>query len=119
MKHNQKNSPSSHEPSKREGAPLTDKLLTAISRHLNQDHQEDLLACAKTAADVNWAKQASLTQLKSTGMTINVRGANQVQSVQIDFIESPKGVLALRRLLAKMIHESRAQLGWPSSIDDD
>ena len=107
---------------KRNGAPLTDKLLLAITRHLNQDHLEDILACAKVAPSkdrgIEWAEQASIAQLDATGMTLEVTGLGQRQSLRIDFSEPAQGVLSLRRLLAKMITESRAQLGWRAAIDD-
>ena len=35
----------------RHGAPLTDKLLAGVTQHLNQDHHEDLLACALSGAE--------------------------------------------------------------------
>ena len=106
----------------RDGAPLTDKLLLAITRHLNQDHLEDILACAKTVPPtdraMDWAEQASITQLDATGMTLEVTGHDQTQSLRIDFLEPARGVLSLRRLLAELITESRAQLGWSAAIDD-
>lgn len=102
----------------RDGAPLTDKLLTAVVRHLNQDHLEDILACAKAAVPMDWAEQASITQLEATGMELEVTSSSQVQSLRIDFPEPAKGVLSLRRLLGEMITQSRTQLGWSAAIDD-
>ncbi len=102
----------------RDGAPLSDKLLTAISRHLIQDHLEDLLACARVAAPVDWAVQASLIHLDADGMTIEVSGNDKRQSLRIDFPERAKGVLSLRQRLSDMITESRSQLGWPAAEDD-
>ncbi len=103
----------------RDGAPLSDKLLAAIARHLNQDHLKDILACARATAAIDWAEQASLIHLDAAGMNIEVRGYNNVQSLRIDFPEPAKGVLSLRRLLSDMITESRAQLGWPIARDDE
>ncbi len=107
---------------KRDGAPLTDKLLTAIARHLNQDHLEDLLACAKTSAPKEWAEdlieQASIAKLDPAGMELEITGSSQRQSLRIDFPEPAKGVLSLKRCLGTLITESRAQLGWVAATDD-
>ncbi len=97
----------------RDGAPLSDKLLIAITRHLNQEHLEDILACARATAAIDWAMQASLTHLDAAGMNIEVSGCDQAQSLRIDFPEPAKGVLSLRRLLSNIITESRAQLDCP------
>lgn len=102
----------------RDGAPLSDKLLAAIARHLNQDHQEDLLACARASAPVDWAMQARLIHLDAAGMTIEISDCNNSQSLKINFPERAKGVLSLRRLLGAMIAESRSQLGWPAARED-
>lgn len=102
----------------RDGAPLSDKLLVAITRHLNQDHLEDILACARATAAIDWAVQASLTHLDAAGMNIEVSGCNNVQSLRIDFPEPAKGVLSLQRRLSGLITESRAQLSCPATRDD-
>ncbi|EDX84614.1 hypothetical protein S7335_2311 [Synechococcus sp. PCC 7335] len=80
------------------------------------------MACAKAVPPkdraMDWAEQASIAQLDAAGMTLEVTGPNQSQSLRIDFLEPAQGVLSLRCLLAEMITESRAQLGWSAAIDD-
>ncbi len=96
---------------KGDGAPLTDKLLAAIANHLNQDHCEDLLACAK-AANADWAEQAKVLSLGASGINLEVSGDGQTQPLRIDFSEPANGVLDLKRILGGVIAESRAHLGW-------
>ncbi len=96
--------------SERDGAPLTDKLLASIARHLNQDHLEDLLACAKATAD--WAEQARITNLDAAGITLEVSNSSNAQCLRLNFPTTAKGVLSFKRLLGAMIASSRAQLGW-------
>ncbi|MGG6242498.1 DUF2470 domain-containing protein [Nodosilinea sp. AN01ver1] len=94
-----------------DGAPLTDKLLTAIANHLNQDHREDLLACAKVA-NLDWANEVRVVSLDAAGITLEAIGGDTVQPLRVDFPAPANGVLALKRTLEAKITESRAQLGW-------
>lgn len=103
--------------SQSDGAPLTDKLLNAIANHLNQDHLEDLLACAK-AANLDWVEQARIINLDAAGVDLEARGSGHVQSLRLDFPTPAKGVLAFKRTLGAMITESRAKLGWAAAVDD-
>lgn len=96
---------------KGDGAPLTDKLLVAIATHLNQDHREDLLACAK-ATHLDWAAQAKVLRLDAAGIQLEVSGDGRTQPLRIDFSEPANGVLAFKRILGEVIATSRAQLGW-------
>lgn len=91
----------------RNGAPLTERLQTSIANHLNEDHLDDLLLCAKANADVDWAEQAKVIGLNAVGIDLEVRGGNHVQSLHLAFPESAQGVLALKRILENMIVESR------------
>ena len=100
-------------PPEGEGAPLTDKLLTAITQHLNQDHLEDMLACAQAAAGLDWAEQAKVMSLDAAGINLSVRGECKEQSIRIEFPVAAKGVLGVRRILGSMIAESRTKLDWP------
>lgn len=103
----------------RDGAPLTDKLLAAIARHLNQDHLEDMLACAKASASLDWAEQARVDALDAAGITLEVSdGGDTVQSLRLDFPTPAQGVLSLRRILGALISESRSELGWTATVDD-
>ena len=102
----------------RDGAPLTDKLLAAVTRHLNHDHFEDLLACAKATASWDWAEQARVVGLDAAGMDLEVRNSNHVQCLRLDFPKPAKGVLSLRRALGIIMTESRAKLGWAAATDD-
>jgi hypothetical protein len=101
----------------KDGAPLTDKLLAAISNHLNQDHLDDLLACAK-AAHLDWAEQARVLSLDAAGVNLQVVGKGDVQQLRINFPAPAKGVLAFKRMLGALITESRAQLGWAAAVND-
>lgn len=96
----------------KDGAPLTDKLLGAIVRHLNQDHLEDILACAKAHAGGDWIEEAIVVSLDATHLNLEVRGEGKVESLCIDFPTPATGVLALRRILGGVIAESRGKLGW-------
>lgn len=91
-----------------DGAPLTDKLLSAIARHLNQDHQEDLLACAR-AANLDWAEQAKIVALDDKGINLEASGNGNLQPLRLDFPVPAKGVLAFKRALGALIAESRSQ----------
>jgi hypothetical protein len=102
-----------------DGAPLTEKLFSAITNHLNQDHQEDLLACAQAGAAIEWAEHARAIGLDATGIDLEVSNNQQVQPLRLDFPAPAKGVLSLRRTLGTMIRESRAKLGWAEAVDDD
>ena len=106
-------------PHDHDGALLNDKLLASIIQHLNQDHFEDLLACAKASEPLEWAEQAKVTHLDTSGITIEVSNNLNAQSVRLEFPTTARGVLSLRRLLGAMIAESRAKLGWPVAIDSD
>jgi len=103
--------------SARNGAPLTDKLLDAIATHLNQDHREDMLACAQ-AAGLHWADQARVIRLDAAGITLEVCNGDRVESLRLDFPAPAQGVLAFKRTLGALIIESRAKLGWPAVVDD-
>lgn len=100
-----------HPPTPKNGAPLTDKLLAAIANHLNQEHREDLLACAR-AANLDWAEQARVLSLDAAGVNLEVVGKEELQPLRIDFPETANGVLALKRTLGALITESYIQLGW-------
>ena len=104
--------------SERDGAPLTDKLASSIARHLNQDHVEDLLACAKATASLDWAEQARITNLDGAGITLEVSNSSNAQCLRLDFPTTAKGVLSFKRLLGATIAESRAKLGWSAAVDD-
>ncbi|PSN13053.1 hypothetical protein C7271_22940 [filamentous cyanobacterium CCP5] len=92
-----------------DGAPLTEKLLTAIAHHLNQDHREDLLACAR-ANDLNWASEVRVVSLDAAGIVLEAIDGNTVQPLRLNFPTPVNGVLALKRILEARIAESRAQL---------
>lgn len=94
--------------SKGNGAPLTDKLLTAIAQHLNKDHSEDLLACAK-AANLDWAEHVSVITLDASAIQLGVSGDGQTQPLRIDFPEKANGVLNLKKILGEVITKSRSQ----------
>ncbi|ERN43020.1 protein of unknown function (DUF2470) [Rubidibacter lacunae KORDI 51-2] len=98
------------------GAPLTDKLLTAIANHLNQEHRDDLLAFAQ-AANLDWAEQAQVLTLDTAGVNLEVVGKGEVQHLRIDFPEPANGVLAFKRSFGVLIAKSRAQLGLPTLED--
>ncbi|NEQ98511.1 MAG: DUF2470 domain-containing protein [Cyanothece sp. SIO2G6] len=102
----------------RDGAPLKEKLLASITRHLNQDHMEDLLACAQANASVDWAEQAKVIHLDAAGITIEVSNHQNIQSVHLEFPAPAKGVLSLKRLTTTMVTESRAKLGWPKAANE-
>lgn len=104
--------------SERDGAPLTDKLLANIAKHLNQDHLDDLLACAQ-AADLNWVEQARVVKLDAAGIDLEISGGGKAQPLRLDFPMPAKGVLSLRRSLGAMITESRVQLGWAAAVEND
>jgi len=103
---------------KRDGAPLTDKLASSIARHLNQDHVEDLLACAKATASLDWADRARITKLDAAGITLEVSNSSNAQSLRLDFPTTARGVLSFKRLLGETIASSRAKLGWAAAVDD-
>jgi hypothetical protein len=100
-----------------DGAPLTDKLLTAIANHLNHDHGEDLLACARVT-NLDWAEQARVINLDGAGITLEVSGNGNTQSLRLDFPTPANGVLAFKRTLGTIIAQNRAQLGWSDVVDD-
>jgi hypothetical protein len=104
---------------KRDGAPLTDKLLSAVARHLNDDHLEDLLACAKASGGCDWAEQAKVLNLEATGIELEVARDRRVEAIRLDFPETARGVLSLRDTLATLIGDSRRQLGWAEAVDED
>ena len=103
---------SSETAQERDGAPLTDKLLAGITQHLNQDHPEDLLACAKATAGFDWVEQVKITQLEATGITLEVSNSSKVQPLRLDFPTPAKGMLSLKRVVDVMVMESRTKLGW-------
>lgn len=102
----------------RDGAPLTDKLLEAIANHLNQDHSEDLLACAQ-ASNLEWAMQARVIHLDAAGITLEASGDDKVQFVRIDFPQPAQGVLSFKRILGALIDKSRTQLGWAATNEEN
>ncbi|MEM6427458.1 MAG: DUF2470 domain-containing protein [Cyanobacteria bacterium J06635_15] len=106
------------QPPEGDGAPLTDKLLTAIAQHLNRDHLDDMLACAKGAADLDWAEQVKVISLDAAGINLEVSGGGQVKTVRIEFPVPAKGVLGFQRIVGVMIAESRAKLGWAAADED-
>lgn len=105
--------------SMRDGALLSDKLLVSVSRHITQEHSEDILACAKANSTTAWAEQANITDLSATGMTIEASDRSRVESFRVDFPELAKGLFALRRMYIDIVNESRVQLGWPVIEDDE
>jgi hypothetical protein len=99
-----------NQPSNRgDGAPLTDKLLEAIANHLNQDHSNDLLACAKSS-HLEWAEEARVAYLDAAGITLEVYGKGNRQSLRLDFSIPVKEVLAFKQSLGTLIAEKRALL---------
>lgn len=109
---------SSESTQEQKGAPLNDKLLASITQHLNQDHLEDLLACAKATEGFNWVEQVKVTQLEATGVTLDVNDSTQEQSLQLDFPTTAEGVMSLQRIMVAMFMESRAKLGWDAAVDN-
>lgn len=95
-----------------QGALLNEKLLAKIVAHLNEDHLEDMLACAKVKGGLDWAAQATVVSLDATGINLDVCGFEKRQSLRLEFPNHVEGVLSLRRTLENMITESRAQLAW-------
>lgn len=100
-----------------DGAPLTDKLLGAIANHLNHDHCDDLLACAR-AAHLDWAEQARVTHLDAAGITLEVSGNGNTQSLRLDFSTPANGVLAFKRSLGALIAQNGAQLDQHQRLGD-
>ncbi|AFZ42416.1 hypothetical protein PCC7418_0177 [Halothece sp. PCC 7418] len=100
-----------------QGAPLNEKLLAKISAHLNEDHLDDLLACARVMGGLTWAEQATVVSLDTTGINLDVSGCEKRQSLRLEFPTHVEGVLSLRRTLENMITESRAQLSWQAKQD--
>jgi hypothetical protein len=100
------------------GAPLTDKLLVSIAKHLNKDHLEDMLACARGIAGLDWVEQARVVSLDVAGVDLEVIGADKVQPLRLDFPVPANGVLAFKRMMGEMITEGRAKLGWVVAVDD-
>ena len=102
-----------------DGAPLTDKLRVAIAKHLNQDHLEDMLACVKGIAGLDWAEQAQVVGLDAAGIDLAVSGGGNAQTVRIDFPSPANGVLAFQRIVGALIAEGRTELGWEVAADDN
>ncbi|MEM9539004.1 MAG: DUF2470 domain-containing protein [Cyanobacteria bacterium P01_E01_bin.42] len=94
----------------RDGAPLTARLQGAIAKHLNDDHLEEMLICAKANADVDWAEEVKVLGVDALGVDLEVKGGDRLQSLRLTFPESAKGVLGLRRTLEKTIAESRDKI---------
>jgi hypothetical protein len=105
-------------PSGGDGAPLTDKLLVSIAKHLNKDHLEDMLACAKGIAGLDWVEQARVVSLDVDGVELEVIGAGKVQPLRLDFPVPASGVLAFKHMVGEMIAQGRAKLGWVVAADD-
>lgn len=106
------------QPSNRgDGAPLTDKLLGAIANHLNHDHCNDLLSCAR-AAKLDWAEQARVTHLDAAGITLEVSGNGNTQPLRLDFSTPANGVLAFKRSLGALIAQNRAQSEQQPGLGD-
>ncbi|NJN61047.1 MAG: DUF2470 domain-containing protein [Coleofasciculaceae cyanobacterium RL_1_1] len=103
----------------RDGAPLNDKLLSALAAHLNDDHRDDLLACAKALKGCHWADCAEIKRLEATGVDLEVSNESRVEFIRLDFPETAQGVLALKSILGGLIRDSRAQLGWSPASEQD
>lgn len=103
----------------RDGAPLNEKLLASLAIHLNDDHRNDLLACAKASTDCHWANNAEIKHLDATGVDLEVSNESRVESVRVNFPETAGGVLAFKSILGGLIRDSRAQLGWEPAIEED
>ncbi|NEO25691.1 MAG: DUF2470 domain-containing protein [Kamptonema sp. SIO4C4] len=101
-----------------EGAPLNEKLLAKIVAHLNQDHREDMLACARVMGNLDWAERVTVMSLDASGIHLDVSGYGKQQSLPLAFPSPVGGVLSLRRTLERMITESRTQLGWGVGNDE-
>ena len=101
-----------------DGAPLNDKLLLSITNHLNKDHLEDMLACAKGVGGLDWVEQAKVTSLDAAGINLEVSGANKIQPLRLDFPQPAGGVLASKRMLGAMIAQGRSKLGWEKAVDE-
>jgi hypothetical protein len=97
----------SNSKSSSQGAPLREKLLANIAAHLNDDHRDDLLACAKVKGKLDWAEEVTVTSLDGTGIHLDVRGGGKRQSLRLEFPSEVHGVLGLRSALETMINESR------------
>jgi putative heme iron utilization protein len=105
--------------SNKEGAPLNDKLLAKIAAHLNEDHLDDMLACAKAMGNLDWAEQATVVGLDGAGINLEVSSSDKKQSLRLEFSTHARGVLTLSQRLKEMIAESRAQLGWDAKKESD
>jgi putative heme iron utilization protein len=101
-----------------DGAPLTDKLRVSMTQHLNKDHLEDMLACAKGMAGLDWAEKVRVISLDADGINLEVSGAGKIEPLRLDFPNPVNGVLAFRHTVGEMIAESRAKLGWATSTDN-
>ena len=93
-------------------------MLKTITRHLNKEHLEDLLACTKATEGFDWAEQATVTQLDGTGITLDVRNGAHQQSLRLDFPATAATMMSLRELMVDLISQSRAKLGWQATVDD-
>ena len=87
--------------------------------HLNDDHRNGLVVCAKALNDCHWANYAKIKRLDATGVDLEVSNESRVEAVRVNFPETACGVLAFKSILGGLIRDSRAQIGWETAIEQD
>ncbi len=79
--------------------------------HMNQDHADSLAQMARHFAGIDWASDATMTQLDRYGLDILVRGPATSQTARIAFPASVTDPGAMRGAVVALAREAREALG--------
>ncbi|MBI1298511.1 DUF2470 domain-containing protein [bacterium] len=92
--------------------PLADIAANAIA-HMNEDHDDTVLAYARRLAGLTWADSAVVTELDADGIEIAVRGNGLTQLVRIPFEPRLTEAAQLRPKLIEMAEQMQILVPQP------
>jgi hypothetical protein len=96
---------------------MTAEFVAEVKTHLNEsDHRLDLRDIAKTQPEFDWAEDARLEDIDLNGMVLLVRGANQSQTVRLNWQSPAEHSGQLEGRFMELLALAKAALGQPLEL---
>lgn len=97
----------------KQGDPVSEGAARAID-HLNDDHDDALLAMARSLGGQTEATAARCLDADRTGIDLLVQTPSGEAEVRVDYDEPIEGPEGLRKATVKLAQKARAELGMES-----
>jgi putative heme iron utilization protein len=88
---------------------------SAIIAHMNEDHEQHLVQCARAFANISWATHATMLTVDRYGFDVEVRGGadeeERVRTIRLNFEKPVCDPREVREAMVQLVNAARAALG--------